>query len=127
MSWLSRNPFSTLWRSPWNQPQSRFRTVLTGLGTSVAVMGLAALGTWTPLEQLAYRLLFNLRGERPWDDRVVVIAIDEKTLRAVDEYPLSRDYHIELLEQLQSVDSMVIGFDVLMNEASDSDEEALSS
>ncbi|NEP76217.1 CHASE2 domain-containing protein, partial [Okeania sp. SIO2G5] len=90
--------------------------------TSSAVIGLTFLGTWVPLEQLAYRLLFNLRGERPWDERVVVIAIDEKTLDALGQYPLPRNHHIELLKQLQSIDSMVIGFDILMNEASDNDE-----
>ena len=123
MRWQFRNPFSLPWRSrPWHQSQSRVRTLLTGVGTSGVVLGMAALGAWAPLEQLAYRLLFNIRGERPWDERIVVIAIDEKTLQELDEYPLSRDHHIDLLKQLQSVDSMVIGFDVLMNEASDSDE-----
>ncbi|MEM9214805.1 MAG: response regulator [Cyanobacteria bacterium P01_F01_bin.150] len=118
MNWQFRKPFSGLGRlCPWDNMLSRLRTLLPGIATSTAVIGLTYLGTWTPLEQLAYRLLFNARGERPWDERVIVIAIDEKTLTALDEYPLSRTHHIELLNILQPIDSMVIGFDIFMQEA----------
>ncbi|MFE1745425.1 hypothetical protein [Coleofasciculus sp. H7-2] len=35
------------------------------------------LGIWQPLEHLAYRGLFRLRGAMPWDQRVVLIDIDD--------------------------------------------------
>ncbi|NET09805.1 MAG: response regulator, partial [Symploca sp. SIO2B6] len=118
MSWqfLKQKP-QLQWREYW----SYAKRGVPGLLTSAGVIALLYIGAWNPLEQLAYRLLFNLRGERPWDDRVAIIAIDEPTFQELAEYPLPRRYHTQLLQQLHVNDSMVIGFDIFMQEPSPDD------
>ena len=46
---------------------------------TVATVG--QFGLWQPFEQMVYHGLFQLRGPRVWDDHIVVIAIDELSLK----------------------------------------------
>jgi diguanylate cyclase (GGDEF)-like protein len=94
---------------------------LLGGMTAVFVAGLSALGTWQPLEQLAYRTLFKLRGPIPWDDRVAIIAIDEASLRTLGRYPWGREEYAKLLDVLSQAGSSVVAFDILFPEPSPAD------
>ena len=64
--------------SPYIHWWQRF---LGGGAAALAVAVVEALGILGPLEQIAYRSLFNLRGSQPWDERVVIIAIDEAAIK----------------------------------------------
>ncbi|MGD1853579.1 MAG: CHASE2 domain-containing protein [Leptolyngbyaceae cyanobacterium] len=106
-------------RSPW---------ITMFLGPSLAAaglgMGLLGLGVWEPLEQQVYSRLFLTRdrlGPTQWDDRIVVIAIDDASLAAVGPYPWSRDRYAALLDQLMTVQPAAVGFDILMPETTPED------
>ena len=91
--------------------------VLLGLGISFAHMG----GMWQTLEDVSYRVLFKVRGARSWDDRVVVIEIDDDSLKKLGAFPWSRKRYQQLIEQLTPANPSVIAFDVLLSEPSRDD------
>lgn len=59
-------------------------------------------------------LLFRLRGPRPPDQRIVLIGVDEPSLRQLGAWPFPRRLHAELLGHLRQ--STAVGFDVLFPE-----------
>jgi signal transduction histidine kinase/CheY-like chemotaxis protein len=95
--------------------------LLPGLAASFVVLGLGQLGAWDPLEQLAYVGLFQIRGARDWDDRVVVISIDEASVGDYGRYPWPRDRYSDLLEQLQPAQPVALGFAIIFAEATPQD------
>ena len=95
-----------------------FPGILAGLITT----GLHQTGAITPLEDAAYRGLFQLRGERAWDERIILITIDDKTLAQLGQYPLARDYYTQLLLELSEFQPAVVGFNILFTEPGPADE-----
>ncbi|MEM1252650.1 MAG: adenylate/guanylate cyclase domain-containing protein [Cyanobacteria bacterium P01_H01_bin.21] len=98
------------------------------LGPSLAAAGLGiglfGLGVWEPLEQMVYNSLFLTRDRLSalqWDDRIVVIAIDNESLAEYGPYPWSRDRYAALLDQLMTAQPAAVGFDILMPEATAKD------
>ena len=55
--------------------RSLWRWLPGPLAAAISI-GLVQLGASQPVEDFAYNRLTELRGERAWDDRVVVIEID---------------------------------------------------
>jgi signal transduction histidine kinase/CHASE2 domain-containing sensor protein len=91
-------------------------------GVSALLIGLLlSLGSLQPLEQIAYRVLFQWRGETTWDDRVVVVKIDDKSLQEFGRFPLQRSRYTELLNVLTQSEASVVVFDMLWSEASSED------
>ncbi|MBD1896630.1 EAL domain-containing protein [Coleofasciculus sp. FACHB-129] len=88
---------------------------------SLIVASGLVLGIWQPLEQLAYRGLFRLRGTMPWDERVVLIDIDEASLKELGRFPWPRKQYTQLLNQLSAAEPSVVVLDVLMPESSPED------
>ncbi len=74
-----------------------------------------------PLEQMAYRSLFDLRGPQPADDRLAVVAIDDASLRELGRFPWPRHYYSQLLDQLTRQGAGVVALTVLWSESSDDD------
>ena len=64
-----------------------------------------------------------LRGIRPGDKRVVLVAIDDKSIAAIGTYPWPRHIYAPLIENLNKMGAKVIGFDVLFIEASRPEED----
>ncbi|MEM9804398.1 MAG: CHASE2 domain-containing protein [Cyanobacteria bacterium P01_D01_bin.56] len=81
----------------------------------------ARIGILQSFEQTAYRALFQLRGEQPWNDQVTVIEIDEVSLDAIGPFPWPRRYYTDLLKQLIPAEPSVIAFDILFAESSSDD------
>jgi serine/threonine-protein kinase len=50
------------------------------------------------------------------NNRISIIAIDEKSLANLGRWPWSRDYHTELLKKLESVQTKVVGYPVFFIE-----------
>lgn len=87
--------------------------------TALFSIGLWQVGVWTSLELIGFNILFRSRNYLPhphWDERIVVIGIDDATLSAYGEFPLSRDRYTQLLETLASSPPAAIGFDILFTE-----------
>jgi signal transduction histidine kinase len=75
----------------------------------------------TPLEHLGYQALFHLRGERVWDDRIVLVAIDDASLTKIGRFPWPRQQYVQLLQTLERSRSNMVVFDLLFSEASEDD------
>jgi adenylate cyclase len=90
-----------------------------GVLTALLSIGLWQVGAWKSLELLGFNVLFCTRNYLPhssWDSRIVVIGIDDATLRKYGQFPLSRDRYTQLLETLEASPPAAIGFDILFIE-----------
>ncbi|HSM81983.1 MAG TPA: EAL domain-containing protein, partial [Nodosilinea sp.] len=109
-------------RSTFSSRVRRGLDLLLPVGVaSVLVAGLSQLGLLQPLAQAEYGLRFRLRGERPWADQVVLIAIDERSVQALGAFPWPRRRYAELLQELQSEPPRAIVFDLLFSDRSPDD------
>ncbi|MEO1591176.1 MAG: CHASE2 domain-containing protein, partial [Cyanobacteria bacterium J06632_22] len=109
----------------WPFPKAIWRHVqrlLPGLVVGAAVATLGQFGVWTPLENLTAAGLMRLRGAQPWDSRIVVVGIDDATLRALEQFPISREYYTALTTRLTDADAAIIAFDLLLADPTEVDE-----
>jgi adenylate cyclase len=63
------------------------------------------------VEQRLLDMRFDLRGQRPHDDRIVIVGIDERTLQHIGSFPLPRKSYATLVERLTAGGASVIAFD----------------
>ena len=68
------------------------------------------------LEMNFYDLMFQLRGPLPVGPEVVIVAIDDASVKAIGRWPWSRREIIRLLETLTGAGAKVIGFDIIFAE-----------
>jgi signal transduction histidine kinase/DNA-binding response OmpR family regulator/HPt (histidine-containing phosphotransfer) domain-containing protein len=99
-----------------------FQVVLPGMAIGGVVALLGQLGLWQSLENLTNSLFFQMRGGRPWDTRVVVIEIDDKSLRELGAFPWSRERYQSLIEILTPANPSAIAFDIMLSESSPQDQ-----
>ena len=97
--------------------------LLPGCLAAVAIAGLLKLGLFDPLEQTAYRLLFQLRGSLPADQRLVIIEIDDASLEHLGRFPWARQQYAKLLDLLDqpAANKNIVVLDLLFSEPSPSD------
>lgn len=69
-----------------------------------------------PLENLVYQVLFRLRGEQPWDDRLVVITIDEASVDRYGAFPWDHNLYAALINHLGAAQPAAIGIDLIFAE-----------
>ena len=106
---------------------SRFRyrpwgsyPVITGLAATTVALMMMLLGAWEPLDRSAYNTLLRIQARlHPlvWDDRIVVLAIDEASLAEYGPFPWPRDRYVALLNALLPAQPAAIGLDLIMTEA----------
>ncbi|MGH7234962.1 MAG: CHASE2 domain-containing protein [Nitrospiraceae bacterium] len=95
---------------------------MLGFGLASVITGTMVLLFWlgvSPLERLEGGSLdfrFKLRGERPAGREVVLVAIDEKSLREVGHWPWSRDKQAQLVNAIGADGAKVIGLDIIYAE-----------
>ena len=68
------------------------------------------------LELRAYDLKILSREKRPISGNVVIVDVDEKSLKEKGRWPWPRTLMAELVNRLSEADAAVIGFDVLFPE-----------
>ena len=91
----------------------------------VALMGILVIflveyfGFLEGINNYAYDLSFRLRGSRRPSDKIIIIAIDEKTLDRLGKWPIRRAYYAGLLDAVSQ--SRVVLFGVVMAEPSPDD------
>jgi len=61
---------------------------------------------------------FDLRGERPCPEDVVIVSIDDYSLNTLGQWPWPRKFHGQLVERLTALGVKAIVFDVLFIEPS---------
>jgi len=75
---------------------------------------------WQPFEHKIKDLMLESRGEIRGDANIVIIDIDEKSLKALGQWPWSRDKMAKLLQNLSDLGVAIIGLDVVFAEADSS-------
>ncbi len=60
--------------------------------------------------------LFLYRGPVPADDRIVIVDIDEKSLKALGQWPWSRNIVARLIDNLTDAGAAIIGLDMVFAE-----------
>jgi diguanylate cyclase (GGDEF)-like protein len=88
---------------------------------TIIIIPMVYLGFLQTIEFWAYNSFTNWRGDRPWDDRVIVITIDDQSLSKIGRFPWSRDLYVQLIQKLEKTEASIIGFDILWSEASPAD------
>ncbi len=86
----------------------------------------AILAYWDSLSRFDHLVYDQLSGiERPAPDPdILIVEIDEDSLAAFGQWPWPRQRHAELFEQLAASDPKAIGFDVLLSEPGNVDDDA---
>ena len=80
----------------------------------VAIVGAnrGALSLLYTVELRSLDARFLLRGARPHDPRIVIVAIDENTLRKLGAFPVARDAYARLIDRLHTGGARTIAFDL---------------
>ncbi len=99
----------------WRFSEARWR-LLPGSLAAIGFAVLLQLGILQPLEEVAYNALFQLRGEQPWDSRIVLVGIDDTSLKRLGRFPFARRYYSQLVDRLTQAEASVIAIDVLFSE-----------
>jgi adenylate cyclase len=99
-------------------------TLVFALGSALWGAWLARLqitGAASPLdriEALALDLRFRIAGPRPAPADIVIVAVDEATIRAVGSYPLSRGVLADIVARISAAGPRVLALDFLFLEDS---------
>ncbi|HEY9640007.1 MAG TPA: CHASE2 domain-containing protein [Coleofasciculaceae cyanobacterium] len=109
------------WQRYLHQSWQIAEPFLPGSLASLAIVSLLKFGAWQPLEHFVYTALFQLRGAASWDPRVVVVAIDEPSLKALGRFPWSRHRYTQLLNILTQAEASTVVLDILFPESSPDD------
>ena len=105
----------------WKTWLGRLSPLMPGLVAAITVIGLFKLDAWKPLENFASSALLRWRGAIPWDERIVIVGIDDETLRQTGQFPPSRQIYTQLLEKLTEAEASVVVLTVLFPESSTED------
>ena len=98
-----------------------------GIGLGIAVtIGLAFLTWLAPnvvvrLDNTALDFQFRLRGERSPGQDVVLVLVDEKSLKEIGRWPWPRDKQALLVDQIHAGEPAVLGLDIIYGEPEESD------
>lgn len=91
-----------------------------GLFTSVVTLWLCLGGAADRANNLVYDALMATRGGAT-DERILIVAIDNRSLEALGRWPWPRETHARLIERLQSAGVAAVGYDVLFVEPAPGD------
>jgi adenylate cyclase len=72
--------------------------------------------TFFSLDNRLRDFMFILRGELPKNDTIVIIDIDDKSLKKYDQWPWSRDIVSKLLTNINQHNPGIIGLDIVFSE-----------
>jgi signal transduction histidine kinase/CheY-like chemotaxis protein/CHASE2 domain-containing sensor protein len=78
------------------------------------------------MEDFAYNRLTQLRGQRAWDDRVVVVEIDDASIAKYRDLPNNRSYYAKLVKILTKYNASTIAFEQVFNEITPEDDELIA-
>lgn len=93
-----------------------FQEIQTGLLPGLVVLGLVigarSLGLWQFLELRLLDVFMQLSVPEAPDSRIVLVAIDETTIRQAGTYPLPDSLLADLLQRIQQSQPRAIGLDI---------------
>ena len=94
--------------------------VLIALASLSLVSALSFSQGGETLNDLVYDRILWLRAPLP-SDQIIIVAIDNASLKALGKWPWSRQRHVQLLNQLADAHPHAVAYDVLFTEASSDD------
>lgn len=94
----------------------RLKRLLPGLLASVLVIALMQIHAWSPLERKISDQLMRWRGPLAWDESIVAVKIDDKSLSQLGKASLSNDDYANLVKILQQEEASVVAFSILFPE-----------
>lgn len=94
--------------------------LLVLIGTLAAVLGCVGMGVTTRLDHLIYDRLVWLRAASP-DPRILIVTIDDDSLKQIGRWPWPRNIHAEMLSRLAPAKPALVAYDVLYTEPSADD------
>jgi HD-GYP domain-containing protein (c-di-GMP phosphodiesterase class II)/CHASE2 domain-containing sensor protein len=93
-----------------------FAIVISGL---LIIFFMEYLGLFEGINAYIYDTSFRIRGSHKPSDKIIIAAIDEKSLEQLGRWPLKRIYYARLIDKMQQAE--VVGFDMILAEPSDDD------
>jgi HD-GYP domain-containing protein (c-di-GMP phosphodiesterase class II)/CHASE2 domain-containing sensor protein len=100
----------------FNRKAHFFLVPLAGL---ILIFSLDYIGFFDGIDSSLYDMSFRIRGARTPSERIMIAAIDEKTLGKLGRWPLKRGYYAMMLDKMQQAEA--VGFDLIMAEPTDDD------
>lgn len=98
----------------------RYRRYVIMALVFLLVMGIAdTMGFFLGMDFYTYDLFFRLRGTQTPPDRLMIVAVDEKSLEKLGQWPIPRKHYAEFLERTEQ--SAGILSDIIMAEPSKDD------
>jgi diguanylate cyclase (GGDEF)-like protein len=115
---LITNPQTKRWRS---RLVSLICRALPTVFAIFVIIPMVYLGFLQTIEFWSYNSFTHWRGNRPWDERVIIIAIDDKSLSEIGRFPWTRNLYVQLIQKLEQTEASIVGFDILWSEESPAD------
>ena len=89
-----------------------------GLAAALAVLGLQAAGVLAPIEAVVTDQAFRLRGPRPPQAAVAIVAIDEESIDCYGRWPWPRTLLARLIDRIAAAGAAVVALDIILSEPS---------
>src|SRR6478672_11344540 len=87
-----------------------------GAAAVVVVLSVVRPGAIAQLDRRAYDELLRRTARPPATGRVSMVAVDEKSIAEIGQWPWRRDVMAELVERLRELGARVIAFDIILSE-----------
>ncbi|MDQ7837148.1 MAG: CHASE2 domain-containing protein [Thermodesulfobacteriota bacterium] len=98
---------------------SRFGGAKAGILAAILILGLTYLGLFADLlQRLDYWALdygFHLAGKGIETPEVVIVAVDDESIRKLGRWPWPRSYHAKLIDTLNQAKARVIGLNIILS------------
>ncbi|MGH9390505.1 MAG: CHASE2 domain-containing protein, partial [Vicinamibacteria bacterium] len=88
------------------------RGLLAGVVAALIASGLYFSGIFESLEYQLYDRDFRMATPQPAPAEIVIVAVDEPSLRRLGSWPWPRAFHAEALRQIKASGAKVIGVDI---------------
>lgn len=102
-----------------NPPARNLRFFLLLTAILLTLTGIDVLGGFAGVDTYFYDTFLRLRSQRRVSDRIVIVAVDAKTLERYGQWPIRRRYYAEMLDRLDQ--AAVVGFDLLLRDPTPDD------
>ncbi|EQB39297.1 hypothetical protein M947_07510 [Sulfurimonas hongkongensis] len=90
------------------------------IGSIVVTLSMRSLEFFMPFENKIKDLMFKVRGEIKGNENIIIVDIDEKSLKSLGQWPWSRDVVATLLQNLSEYKAGIIGLDIVFAEPDNS-------
>ncbi|MDD5156679.1 CHASE2 domain-containing protein [Sulfurimonas sp.] len=95
-----------------------FVALLIAFASTLVYLHMSAL--YLPFENKIKDLMFKVRGEIKGNENIIIIDIDERSLKELGQWPWSRDVVSKLLQNLAEYEVGIVGLDIVFAEPDNS-------